>query len=55
MLANGCSEDRTVTTYFLQKVDPKESYGHEWLPLNPTTYKIVADKVVSEIVGILTE
>jgi hypothetical protein len=50
-----CGDDRIVTVYSLKKVDPQKSYGHEWLCLNPTTYHIGEDKVVSSIVGNLKE
>jgi ABC-type oligopeptide transport system substrate-binding subunit len=53
LLTAACSEDRTINKYSLRKVDPKQSYGHEWLTLNPTTYRIETDFVVSETVGIL--
>ena len=52
-LVSSCSEKNTVTEYSLQKVDPKESYGHDWLPLNPTTYRVGNNSVTSETVGIL--
>ena len=55
LLATACGDDRIVTVYPLQKVDPQKSYGHEWLCLNPTTYRIGEEKVVSSTVGILRE
>lgn len=53
LLTAACSEDHTVTVYSLKKVDPTQSYGHQWLPLNPATYRIGTDIVVSEIAGFL--
>ena len=35
------------------KVNPKDHDGHEWLPLNPATYRIGNNTVVSETAGIL--
>jgi len=51
----GCRDDSMVTEYPLLKVNPKKSYGHEWLTLNPTTYRIGDDSVTSETAGILTK
>jgi hypothetical protein len=48
-----CSDSETVTEYSVQKVNAKDNYGHEWLPLNPTTYRIGNNTVVSETAGIL--
>ena len=55
LLSAACGDDRIVTVYSLKKVDPQKSYGHEWLCLNPATYHIGEDKVVSSIVGYLKE
>ena len=55
LLFAACGDDRIVTVYSLKKVDPQKSYGHEWLCLNPTTYRIGDDKVVSSTVDILNE
>jgi hypothetical protein len=48
-----CSDRATVTEYSLKKVNAKDNYEHERLPLNPTTYRIGNNTVVSETVGIL--
>ena len=53
LLISACDEKMTITEYSLQKVDPKSSHGHEWLPLNPTTYRIGNNSVTSETVGYL--
>jgi len=50
-----CGDDGTATSYALQKVDPKFSYGHDWLPLNPATYLISKNKVVRKIAGSLKD
>ena len=50
-----CSESNTITEYSLKKVDPIQNHGHEWLPLNPTTYRIEINTVVSETAGILSK
>jgi hypothetical protein len=55
LLVSGCGDDRTITDYSLKKVDPETSYGHKWLPLNPTTYNVGENKVVSKTAGFLTE
>ena len=55
VLLAACGDDRTITTYPLKKVDPKMSYGHEWLALNPTTYHVGENKVISKTAGLLTE
>lgn len=46
-------DNNTITEYSIEKVDPMQSYGHEWLPLNPTTYRIESSTVVSETAGLL--
>jgi len=55
LFCTACSDRQTVTAYSLQKVDPKTSYGHNWLPLNPTIYSIKQKSVISKTVGLLTE
>ena len=55
LLLTACGDDRTVTVYSLKKVDPKTNYGHEWLTLNPTTYRVGESKVIAKTAGILTE
>lgn len=55
VLLAGCGDDRTITAYPLKNVDPKTSYGHEWLPLNPTIYLVGEKQVVSKTVGLLAE
>ena len=50
-----CGDDRIVTAYPLMKVDPKTSFNHEWLPMNPTTYRVSENKVVSNTIGFLRE
>jgi len=50
-----CGDEKTVTVYSVSKVNPKESYGHKWLPLNPTTYKIENGQVISSTAGFLSK
>jgi hypothetical protein len=38
-------DDDFVTVYPIRRVNPAANFGHEWLPLNPTTYR-VGDNVV---------
>lgn len=52
-LISACGDNSTITEYSLQKVNPKDSYGHDWLPLNPTTYRVGNNSVASETAGIL--
>jgi hypothetical protein len=57
LITSSCGRSDTVTEYTLQKIDPKEktSFGHEWIPLNPTKYRVGHDTVVQEIGGKLTK
>lgn len=48
-----CDDRQAVTVYTVSKVNPKESYGHEWLPLNPTIYKIDNGQVIANTEGFL--
>ena len=52
-LISACGESTTITEYSLKKVDPKNNYGHDWMPLNPTIYRIGNNSVTSETAGIL--
>ena len=54
-LISACGENMIITEYSLKKVDPESNYGHDWLPLNPTTYRIGNNSVTSEIAGILNK
>ena len=54
LLLIACGDDETITVYELEKSDP-HGYGHEWLPLHPTTYRVGNDKVISETAGMLSE
>jgi hypothetical protein len=54
-LLTTCGDSRLVTEYPLKKVDPKENQGIEWLPLNPTTYRIDNNIVISETLGLLAK
>jgi predicted small lipoprotein YifL len=40
--------DDLVTVYKVAPVDPATNYGHSWLALNPTTYRIGENEVVSK-------
>ncbi|MBC2736569.1 MAG: hypothetical protein HF981_19570 [Desulfobacteraceae bacterium] len=50
-----CGDNDNPKAYMLLKVDPKENYGHEWLPINISTYRVKSDSVVHEIAGMLVE
>ena len=54
LLMGACGDDDAITSFSLMKVDPKESFGHEWLPLNPTVYKIHSNTVVSNTIGFMS-
>ena len=55
LMLSACGDGDTVTVYKVQKVNPADSKGHEWLPLNPTTYRVGETIVVSETIGILSK
>ena len=55
LLLVACGDEGTVTVYPLKKVYGEHSYGHEWLPLNPTTYKVGEDKVIGKTLDTLSE
>ena len=49
----GCGAGPQVTVYSIRRVDPETHHGHSWITNNPTTYKVGADSVVAETMGIL--
>jgi hypothetical protein len=53
--ANWLWRKNAVTQHALWKLDPVTAHGHEWLPLNPTTYRIAGGTVVSNTAGFLHE
>lgn len=55
LLLAACGDDRTLTVYSLKKVNPETSFGHDWLPLNPRTYQISDQAVVSKTAGFLSK
>ena len=50
-----CGDDQTVTGYSLQKVNSAKNYGHDWLPLNPSTFTVRERTVVSNTIGSLSK
>ena len=48
----GCFEEQQmVTVYSLQKMEPGNKYGHDWMTLNPSTYRVRDGVVVEEVAG----
>lgn len=54
LVSCGQKED-SITNYSLKKMSPSEDYKYEWLPLNPTTYKIRGNTIVSDTIGFISE
>lgn len=46
-------DDDFVTVYPIRRVDPASNFGHDWLPLNPTTYRVGDNVVVGKTAAFL--
>lgn len=55
ILLTACGNSDIITVYSLKKVNPKKNYGHKWLPLSRTTYRIKNNIVVSDTGGMLAK
>lgn len=50
----GCDDSQTAKIYPLKKVESTDS-GHDWLPLNPTIYRLTGSKIISKTGGLFNE
>ena len=50
----GCGrDDDTITSYPIKKMNPKEAFGHDWMTLGRTIYKIQGQSIVSSTGGFI--
>lgn len=50
----GCRDNQTNKVYPLKKLGSTEN-GGDWLPLNPTTYRLTGSKIISKTAEFLNE